>query len=66
MNTFIPVLVFIASFAGTLTGFGTSTILVPFLSLWFSLPATLLFVGIIHWFGDIWKMIFFKKDINVF
>lgn len=57
-------LVFIASFAGTLTGFGTSTILIPFLSLLFPFPATLLFVGIIHWFGDIWKMVFFKKGTN--
>ncbi len=53
-----------ASSVGTLTGFGTSTIMVPILLLRYSLPETLLFVGVIHWFGDIWKMIFFKKGIR--
>ena len=53
-----------ASSVGTLTGFGTSTIMVPVLLLRYSLPETLLFVGVIHWFGDIWKMIFFKKGIR--
>lgn len=60
----ILILVLIAAFAGTLTGFGTSTILVPILSLVYPLTETLLFVGIIHWFGDIWKMVFFKKGID--
>jgi hypothetical protein len=53
-----------SSTIGTLTGFGTSTIMVPTLSLFLPLPQTLLFVGIIHWFGDIWKMLFFKKGFN--
>lgn len=48
-----------------MTGFGTSTIMVPILSLFFPIPETLLFVGIIHWFGDIWKMVFFKKGWNL-
>ena len=60
----IIILVLVASFAGTLTGFGTSTILVPFISLSYPLPETLLFVGIIHLFGDIWKMVFFKKGVR--
>jgi uncharacterized protein len=53
--------ILIASFVGTTTGFGTSTILVPALLLFFSLPEVLLFVGIIHWFGNLWKMYFFRK-----
>lgn len=54
----------VAAFIGTITGFGTSTVLVPVLSLKFPFTQTLLFVGIIHLFGDIWKMVFFKKGIN--
>lgn len=48
-----------------MTGFGTSTILVPVLSLQYPLSETLLFVGTVHWFGDIWKMLFFKKGANL-
>ena len=61
---YITVLVLIASMIGTMTGFGTSTIMVPVLLLFFPLPQTLLFVGIIHWFGDLWKIILFKKGLN--
>jgi len=57
-------LTLIASTVGTLTGFGTSTIMVPVLSIFLPLPVTLLFVGIIHWFNDIWKIILFKKGFN--
>lgn len=58
------VLVFVAAGVGTLTGFGTSTIMVPALSLFLPLPMVLLFVGIIHWFGNIWKMLFFKSGVR--
>jgi len=57
-------LTLLASTIGTMTGFGTSTIMVPVLSLFLPLPIVLLFVGVIHWFGDIWKMLFFKKGFN--
>ena len=57
-------LTLVASTIGTMTGFGTSTIMVPILSIFLPLPATLLFVGIIHWFSDIWKMVLFKKGFN--
>lgn len=57
-------LTFISAAAGTVTGFGTSTMMVPVLLLFFPLPLTLLFVGIIHWFGDIWKMIFFRSGVR--
>ena len=57
-------LTFISSSVGTMTGFGTSTIMVPVLSLFLPIPETLLFVGVIHWFGDIWKILFFKKGFN--
>ena len=63
-NLYILILTLIASSVGTITGFGTSTILVPALSLQYPLVETLLFVGIVHWFGDIWKMLFFKRGAN--
>jgi hypothetical protein len=53
--------VLIASFIGTVTGFGTSTILVPMLLLFYPLHEVLLFVGVIHWFNNIWKMYFFRQ-----
>lgn len=63
-SLFVLVLTLIASAVGTMTGFGTSTILVPTLSLRFPLTETLLFVAIVHWFGDFWKMLLFKKGAN--
>jgi uncharacterized membrane protein YfcA len=30
----------------------------------FPLPVTLLFAGTIHWFGDIWKMLFFRSGVR--
>lgn len=60
----VLVLTLFASGVGTLTGFGTSTIMVPALALFLPLPQTLLFVGVIHWFGDIWKMLFFFSGVR--
>lgn len=61
---YIALLTIFASGVGTLTGFGTSTIMVPILLFFLPLPQTLLLVGIIHWFGDIWKIILFRKGFN--
>jgi hypothetical protein len=60
----ITLLTVLASFVGTLTGFGTSTLMVPVLLLFLPLPQTLLLVGIVHWFGDVWKVWLFKKGFN--
>jgi len=60
----LAALTFVAAWVGTVSGFGTSTVMVPALSLFIPIPATLLFVGIIHLFGDIWKVILFKKGLN--
>ncbi len=57
-------IVIVASCVGTMTGFGTSTIMVPALLLLYPLPQTLLFVGIIHWFGNIWKLVLFRKGFQ--
>ena len=61
---FIALLTLLASVIGTLAGFGISTIMVPILLIVFPLPQTLLLVGIIHWFNDIWKMLLFRKGIR--
>jgi uncharacterized protein len=60
----IALLTFVASGVGTLTGFGTSTIMVPVMVAFFPLSQTLLFVGIIHWFGNIWKMALFREGLR--
>lgn len=65
MEIFLLVLLtFVGSFVGTITGFGSSTIMVPIVALFFPLPATLLFVGIVHTFNDIWKIVLFKHGVN--
>ncbi|AKB79505.1 hypothetical protein MSHOH_3022 [Methanosarcina horonobensis HB-1 = JCM 15518] len=61
---FVALLTLLASLIGTLAGFGISTIMVPVLLTVLPLPQTLLFVGIIHWFNDIWKMLLFRKGIR--
>jgi uncharacterized protein len=60
----ITAITILSSAIGTLTGFGTSTIMVPVLLFLFPLPQTLLLVGVIHWFGDIWKILLFRKGFN--
>jgi uncharacterized protein len=60
----LALLTLVASGVGTLSGFGTSTIMVPVLTLFFPLPITLLFVGIIHLFGDIWKVLLFRQGLD--
>lgn len=60
----IALLTLVASAVGTITGFGTSTLMVPVLVGFLPLPQALLLVGIIHWFGDIWKMLLFKSGVR--
>ena len=57
-------IVILASCVGTMTGFGTSTIMVPVMLLFYPMPQTLLFVGIIHWFGNIWKLLLFRRGLR--
>ncbi|WP_292387875.1 sulfite exporter TauE/SafE family protein [Methanosarcina sp. UBA5] len=61
---YIALLTLLASLIGTLAGFGISTIMVPVLLITLPLSETLLLVGIIHWFNDIWKIILFQKGIR--
>ncbi|MDR7666216.1 sulfite exporter TauE/SafE family protein [Methanosarcina sp. Z-7115] len=60
----ISLLTLLASIIGTLAGFGISTVMVPVLLIILPLPQTLLLVGIIHWFNDIWKILLFREGIR--
>lgn len=60
----ISIATFIASVIGTISGFGSSTILLPLLLLAYSLPESLLLAGIIHVFSDIWQVVLFKKKVR--
>jgi hypothetical protein len=53
-----------ASGIGTATGFGTSTVMIPVMVLFVPPPIALLFVGIIHLCGDIWKILLFKGGFD--
>ncbi|MBI4592092.1 sulfite exporter TauE/SafE family protein [Candidatus Uhrbacteria bacterium] len=60
----ITFLTFVAAIVGTVTGFGISTVMLPVLALFLPLPQALLLVGIIHWFGSVWKVVFFREGID--
>ena len=57
-------LTLIASVIGTATGFGTSTVMIPVMVLFVPLPVALLFVGVIHLCGDVWKVLLFKRGFD--
>ncbi|MFC1841455.1 sulfite exporter TauE/SafE family protein [Candidatus Dependentiae bacterium] len=63
---YVSILTFITSFIATMAGFGTSTIMIPILSLFLPFPTVMLFVAIIHFTIDALKFIFFRKNINWF
>lgn len=60
----ILLVVVLASGVGTLTGFGLSTVMIPVMVLFYPLAEALLFVGVVHWFGDIWKLVLFREGIR--
>ncbi len=60
----ILLVVVLASGVGTLTGFGLSTVMIPVMVLFYPLPEALLFVGIVHWFGDLWKLVLFREGVR--
>jgi uncharacterized protein len=57
-------LTLIASGIGTATGFGSSTVMIPIMVLFVPFPIALLFVGIIHLCGDVWKVLLFKRGFD--
>ena len=62
---YISLLTFIAATIGTITGFGTSTLMIPVLVIFFSPVEAIFLVAIIHWFGDVWKVALFRKGFNL-
>ncbi len=62
---YIALLTLIASTVGTITGFGTSTILIPILLIFFPHAEVIFLVAIIHWFGNLWKVLLFRKGLNL-
>ncbi|HEY4523432.1 MAG TPA: sulfite exporter TauE/SafE family protein [Candidatus Paceibacterota bacterium] len=66
METFyIALLTLIAATMGTITGFGTSTLMIPVLVIFFPPVEAIFLVAIIHWFGDVWKVSLFRQGFNV-
>lgn len=61
---FIAVLILIASTLGTITGFGTSTIMMPILMVYYPTPEVLLFVSIIHWFNALIRVFLFREGLD--
>lgn len=57
----ITILTSSASAISTVTGFGTTTICMPILLFFFPIHQTILFIAIIHWFENIWRLILFRK-----
>ncbi len=57
-------LTLVASLIGTATGFGTSTVMIPVMTLFVPMPVALLFVGAIHLCGDVWKVLLFKRGFE--
>ncbi|MBI4120321.1 MAG: sulfite exporter TauE/SafE family protein [Parcubacteria group bacterium] len=62
---YISLLAFIAAAVGTITGFGTSTLMIPILVIFFPPVEAIFLVAIIHWFGNIWKVAFFRSGFNL-
>ncbi len=60
----ITILTVIATMIGTVTGFGISTVMIPVLLLSYPFSETLLLVGIVHMFGNLWKVILFGRDFQ--
>lgn len=64
MITILFLITVMASSISTLAGFGLSTIMIPLMVFWFPIGETLIFVGILHWFEDLWKLLLFRSGIN--
>lgn len=62
---FICLLVFVASTAGTIAGFGTSTLMMPLMVMFYPAQVALFFVSIIHWFNGLWRVFLFKEGLKL-
>lgn len=62
---YIVLLTLITATIGTMTGFGTSTLMIPVLVIFFPPIEAIFLVAIIHWFGDVWKIVLFRRGFNL-
>jgi len=62
---YIALLTLVASTIGTVTGFGTSTLMIPILIIFLPPVEAIFLVAIIHWFGNLWKVSLFRKGLNL-
>ena len=62
---YIALLTLLAAAAGTVTGFGTSTLMIPVLAIFLPPLEAIFLVSIIHWFGNVWKIALFRKGFNL-
>jgi uncharacterized protein len=62
---FVSVITFLGSFIGTITGFGTATIMMPIVLLYMPLPQAFLFVSVVHWWTNVWKIILFRGALSL-
>lgn len=62
---YIALLTLLASAAGTVTGFGTSTIMIPVLVMFLPPVEAIFLVAVIHWFGNVWKVLLFRRGIDL-
>lgn len=60
----LSLLTITAAIVGTVSGFGISSIMIPVMVLYYPLQTVLLFVALIHFSGDIWKMLLFRKGFS--
>ncbi len=59
------VLILFASTTGTITGFGTSTLMLPVILIFHPLSDALIFVTIIHWFNAVWRLLYFRTGFDL-
>lgn len=64
MHVLFVILTFVASFMGTIVGFGSSIMMLPIVAILLPLPEALLFVGIVHFFNDVWEVVLFRESIK--
>lgn len=62
---YIALLTLVGTTIGTITGFGTSTIMIPVVVIFLPPVEAIFLVAIIHYFGDIWKLALFREGFNL-
>lgn len=58
-------LIFTASLLGTITGFGTSTMMMPVLLFFYPTEEVLLFVSLVHWINAAWRLMVFRTGFDL-